>query len=167
MKSHPDIFFLEAAPMKSKPVPVAGVDVSKEFSDMCILTPDNAVFERVKIYHDKASMTQSVKALARAGAAFGQRPVVVMESTSHYHRTLQQFLTRHKYQVITINPLQSSAFKNVTVRKIKSDPTDAYRLALAYRTQALRPNLVPSDKIENLRLLTRQHFDLKRDITSP
>ena len=166
MKSHPDIFFLEAALMKSKPVPVAGVDVSKEFSDMCILTPDNAVFERVKIYHDKASMTQSVKALARAGAAFGQRPVVVMESTSHYHRTLQQFLTRHKYQVITINPLQSSAFKNVTVRKIKSDPTDAYRLALAYRTQALRPNLVPSDKIENLRLLTRQHFDLKRDITS-
>ena len=51
--------------MKLKPVPVAGVDVSKEFSDMCILTPDNAVFERVKIYHDKASMTQSVKALAR------------------------------------------------------------------------------------------------------
>ena len=166
MKSHPDIFLLEAGPMKSSPVPVAGVDVSKEFSDMCILSPDNAVFERVKVYHDKTSMTLAVKALARAGAAFGRRPVIVMESTAHYHRTLQQFLTRHKYQVITINPLQSSALKNVTIRKVKNDPTDAYRLALAYRTQALRPNLVPSDKIENLRLLTRQHFDLKQDVTA-
>ena len=152
--------------MKSSPVPVAGVDVSKEFSDMCILSPDNDVFERVKVYHDKTSMTLAVKALARAGAAFGRRPVIVMESTAHYHRTLQQFLTRHKYQVITINPLQSSALKNVTIRKVKNDPTDAYRLALAYRTQALRPNLVPSDKIENLRLLTRQHFDLKQDVTA-
>ena len=166
MKSHPDIFFLEADPMKSKPVPVAGVDVSKEFSDMCILSPDNAVFEKVKIYHDKTSMTRAVKVLARAGAAFGQRPVIVMEATAHYHRTLQQFLIRHKYQVITINPLQSSALKNITIRKVKNDPTDAYRLALAYRTQALRPNLVPSDKIENLRMLTRQHFDLKEDITA-
>lgn len=152
--------------MKSKPVPVAGVDVSKEFSDMCILSPDNAVFEKVKIYHDKTSMTRAVKVLARAGAAFGQRPVIVMEATAHYHRTLQQFLIRNKYQVITINPLQSSALKNITIRKVKNDPTDAYRLALAYRTQALRPNLVPSDKIENIRMLTRQHFDLKEDITA-
>ena len=46
--------------MKSKPVPVAGIDVSKEFSDMCILSPDNAVFEKVKIYHDKASISAMV-----------------------------------------------------------------------------------------------------------
>jgi hypothetical protein len=35
-----------------KIVPVAGVDVSKRFSDMCILSPENDVFARVKIYHD-------------------------------------------------------------------------------------------------------------------
>ena len=147
-------------------VPVAGVDVSKDFSDICILSPNNAVFEKLKISHDKPGMTRAVKALARAASSFGRKPVIVMESTSHYHRTLQQFLTRHKYPVIAINPLQSSALKNVVIRKVKSDPTDAYRLALAYRTQALRPNLVPSDKIENLRLLTRQHCDLRQDLTA-
>ena len=40
-----------------KPVPVAGVDVSKDFSEMCILAPDNTVFRRVKIYHDLAYNT--------------------------------------------------------------------------------------------------------------
>lgn len=33
-------------------VPAAGVDVSKRFSDMCILIPENEVFIRTKIYHD-------------------------------------------------------------------------------------------------------------------
>ena len=39
--------------------PVAGVDVSKHFSDMCILTPDNEVFDRVKVYHDTTSMDRA------------------------------------------------------------------------------------------------------------
>lgn len=146
--------------------PVAGVDVSKEFSDMCILAPDNTVFERVKVYHDKTSMSRAVKALDRASRAFGKQPVVVMESTSHYHRLLCQFLSEHHYQVVTINPLQSSAFKNINIRKIKNDQIDAYRLALLYRTNALKPNLIPSDTIENLRMLTRQHQDMKQDLTS-
>ena len=149
-----------------KETPVAGVDVSKEFSDMCILAPDNTVFERVKVYHDKTSMDRAVKALDRASRAFGEKPVVVMESTSHYHRLLCQFLTKHRYHVVTINPLQSSAFKNINIRKIKNDQIDAYRLALLYRTKALKPNLIPSDIIENLRMLTRQHQDMKQDLTA-
>jgi len=149
-----------------KETPVAGVDVSKEFSDMCILAPDNTVFERVKVYHDKTSMSRAVKALDRASRAFGEKPVVVMESTGHYHRLLLQFITGHQYSVVTINPLQSNAFKNVNIRKIKNDKIDAYRLALLYRTKALKPNLIPSDVIENLRMLTRQHYDMKQDLTA-
>ena len=37
-------------------VPVAGVDVSKRFSDLCVLSPDNNVLLRQKIYHDMVSM---------------------------------------------------------------------------------------------------------------
>ena len=33
--------------------PVAGIDVSKRFSDMCILSPDNKIFAQEKIYHDE------------------------------------------------------------------------------------------------------------------
>ena len=37
-------------------VPVAGVDVSKRYSDLCVLSPDNNVMLRQKIYHDMVSM---------------------------------------------------------------------------------------------------------------
>ena len=66
-------------------LPVAGVDISKRFSDMCILTPDNQVFERVKVYHDTTSMDRALSSLQNAKHHFGIAPVIVMESTSHYH----------------------------------------------------------------------------------
>lgn len=146
--------------------PVAGIDVSKDFSDICILSPENAVYQRLKIKHDESGMSEAVSALKKVENKYGKSLVVVMEATSHYHRPLRQFLLQHNLQVITINPLQSSALKNLTIRKIKSDPSDAYRLALAYRTSALKPNIIPDDKIENLRRLTRQHFDITQDITA-
>ncbi|MDE7244940.1 MAG: hypothetical protein K2O18_13340 [Oscillospiraceae bacterium] len=37
-------------------VPVAGVDVSKRFSDMCVLAPNNDILARMKIYHDLTSL---------------------------------------------------------------------------------------------------------------
>ena len=56
--------------------PVAGVDVSKRFSDMCVLAPDNSVFRRAKIYHDLVSMQRSLTALQDAEKEFGAKPVI-------------------------------------------------------------------------------------------
>ena len=107
--------------------PVAGVDVSKHFSDMCILTPGNEVFDRAKIYHDTTSMDRALSLLQCAERQFTAKPVIVMESTSHYHLILFQFFSDAGYEVIVVNPLQSNALKNINVRKIKTDKVDAYR----------------------------------------
>ena len=72
-------------------IPVAGVDVSKRFSDLCVLTPENEVFTRTKIYHDLTSMERASDLLLQAEQQFGMRPVEVMKSTSHYHLILFRF----------------------------------------------------------------------------
>lgn len=72
--------------------PVAGIDVSKDFSDMCIITPDNKVFQTVHIFHDATSLRRSLAALEAAAREFREKPVIVMESTAHYHRVIAQFL---------------------------------------------------------------------------
>ena len=46
-------------------VPVAGVDVSKRFSDLCVLSPDNNVLLRQRIYHDMVSMKLAEKSCMR------------------------------------------------------------------------------------------------------
>lgn len=147
-------------------IPVAGVDVSKYFSDMCILAPDNSVFCTAKIYHDHTSLERGLLALESAENAFGVKPVIIMEATGHYHRIVFQFFHNRGYEVIVINPIQSGALKNIGIRKIKTDKVDAHRIALFYRLNTAKISAVPSDKLLCLRALCRQHFDMKSDITA-
>lgn len=146
-------------------VPVAGVDVSKRFSDMCVLAPNNDVLVRLKIYHDLPSMERALTELRRIEKDYGAAPVVVMESTSHYHLILFQFFKEARFDVIVVNPIQSGALKNINVRKVKNDKVDAYKIAMLYRLKVLRTSQVPADSLRGLRLLCRQRADLMGDVT--
>lgn len=110
--------------------PVAGIDVSKRFSDMCILSPDNKIFAQEKIYHDETSINRANALLQKAERLFFSKPVIVMESTSHYHLILFQFFSEHGYDVIVVNPLQSNSMKDFSIRKRKTDRVDAFKLAM-------------------------------------
>lgn len=140
--------------------PVAGIDVSKHFSDMCLLAPDNTIFTRQKIYHDLTSMTRSLSFLEEAERQFSQKPIIVMESTAHYHRIIANFFRKFGYEVIVINPMQSNAIKNISIRKIKSDKTDALRIAQLYRLNAVKPTNIPDKVLADLRDLCRQRKSL-------
>lgn len=141
-------------------IPVVGIDVSKEFSDFCILSPDNDVFSRGKIYHHPASMEKALKLFASAEEAFGMKPVCIMESTAYYHKILLRFLNARGFKVILINPMQSKAIKDFNIRNVKTDKVDAYKLALLYRLKIIRPSIVPDALIQLLRDLCRNHYEL-------
>ena len=53
-------------------VPVAGVDVSKRFSDLCVLSLQNDVLLRQKICHDMVSMMLAEKKLHEIGLNYEQ-----------------------------------------------------------------------------------------------
>jgi len=146
-------------------IPVAGVDVSKRFSDMCVLAPNNEIFARMKIYHDLPSMERAAAELRHVSVEYGVAPVIVMESTSHYHLILFQFFREAGYEVIVVNPIQSGALKNINVRKVKNDKVDAYKIAMLYRLKVLRTSQVPVDSLRGLRLLCRQRSELMGDVT--
>ena len=145
--------------------PVVGIDVSKRFSDICILSPDNQIFAQTKIYHDSTSMKRAEALLKKATEAFGGRPAVVMEATSHYHLILFQFFSDCGYDVLVVNPLQSSSMKDFSIRKRKTDKVDALKLAMLYRTKTLRPSQIPQSAIRALRLLCRERVELLNDVT--
>ena len=140
--------------------PVAGIDVSKHFSDMCLLAPDNTIFARERIYHDLVSMNRALVFFEKAYDRFGESPVAAMESTAHYHRLLANFLRNSGYEVIIINPMQSNAIKNLNIRKVKNDKTDALRIAQLYRLNAVKPTNIPSEILADLRDLCRQRRSL-------
>ena len=146
--------------------PVAGIDISKFFSNMCILAPDNTIFKKMKIIHSYAGMNQAAEVLSQAESEFGIKPVVVMEATSYYHRFLHQFLVDRDFSVIVINPIQSGGIKNINIRKVKNDKVDAYRIALLFRLKELKPSIIPQGVISDIRALCRQHYTLSKEVTA-
>lgn len=139
---------------------VAGVDVSKYFSDMCILAPDNTIYARVKIYHDITSMKRSLTFLEEANHTYNDKPVIVMESTAHYHRLLEQFYKKNGYDVIVINPMQSHAINNFKIRKVKNDKADALKIAQLYRLQSINPTKTICAELLDIRDLCRERRKL-------
>lgn len=146
--------------------PVAGVDVSKDFSDMCIISPDNKIFQTVHIFHDLTSLRRSLAALEAAELEFREKPVIVMESTALYHRVIAQFLQSSGYEVLVINPMQSGSIKNINIRKVKSDKSDAHRLALLYRLKTLHSTNQPNEILSNIRDYCRQRADIMNSHTA-
>jgi len=149
--------------------PVAGIDVSKDFSDMCIISPDNKIFQTVHIFHDATSLRRSLTALTALTAAeheFGEKPVIVMESTAHYHRVIAQFMQSSGYEVMVINPMQSGALKNINIRKVKSDKSGVHRLALLYRLKTLHTTNQPNELLSNIRDYCRQRADIMNSHTA-
>ncbi|MGI6317736.1 MAG: IS110 family transposase [Dethiobacteria bacterium] len=148
-------------------VPVAGIDVGKRFSEMAILSPLNEVYARIRINHD--SYTNFVRAfdlLKKTEKEFAVKPVVVLESTGHYHKILFHSLTKVGYAVHVINPIQSDSIKNIGVRKVKSDKVDARKIALLYRFEQLKTTKIPDEDVDCLRSLCRHYYKLSDQLTA-
>ena len=147
--------------------PVAGIDVGKRFSEMAVLSPSNEVCARIRINHDSYSnFERAFELLRKAEKDFAAKPVVVMESTGHYHKILFQSLIKIGYQVCVVNPIQTDSIKNIRVRKVKNDKVDARRIALLYRFEQLRGTNIPAEDIDCLRSLCRHYYKLSDQVTA-
>lgn len=146
--------------------PVAAFDVAKKFSVLCVLSPTNDKFiPALTIQHTQHGFQRLANVLKEVEAKFGQRPVCVMEATGHYFKPLSSFLTEAGYEVAVVNPLQSDALSNVTVRGVKTDKIAAHHIALLYRLNVTSTAKIPEEKIAELRTLCRQYFSLSDTLT--
>lgn len=149
--------------------PVAGIDVAKEFSEFCLLAPDNSVLATLTIRHNSPQdIEKAVKLLQKSEKDFGCSPIVIMESTGHYHKILFHALTQREIDVVIVNPIQSDSIKNLDVRKVKNDKWDARRLALLYRIkgESLRTVSVTASDWAALKDLIRQYYVVLDEMTA-
>jgi transposase len=150
-----------------KQLPIAGIDVGKHFSEMAVLSPSNDVVFRLKILHDtSSSIGKAIELLHKVEKDFAARPVVIMESTGHYHKILFHSLVKAGFDVCVINPIQTDSIKNLGIRKVKNDKVDARRIALLYRFQNLKSTNIPDEDLSCLRSLCRQYYNLSDELTA-
>jgi transposase len=138
--------------------PVIGVDISKgeshaqAFLDRGV--PHGKIF---KFNHDLEGLASFLSYIKGVESAAGIRPTIVMEATGHYQSPVVQFLDKHQYLNIVINPLISHNAKKTNLRRLKTDAADAQLLGMLFYKEEFEPYKKRGQHIMNLRFLTRQY----------
>ena len=143
----------------------AGIDVSKDKHDCCILGEDGKkLFPVFTIPNNRSGFNELFAKLAEAGKDMNEI-IVGLEATGHYSRNLLKSLVDKGLTTYVINPLHTNLYrKGLSLRKTNTDPVDASTIAFMLMTdKTLKPYTLSSYHNDELKSLTRYRFDKVQD----
>jgi transposase len=103
-----------------------GIDVAKDHHDALGLDDTGRIIlPAFRFFNTRAGVEEL---MARLKALNGEVHVA-MESTGHYWIALYEYLVERNYAVTVFNPLQIRAYRQVGIRKAKTNRLDSYYIA--------------------------------------
>jgi transposase len=135
---------------------ILGIDVSKSGLDVCLLRPDQAVFQASFANSDKG-FKQLTDWLKKHKAS---QVHACMEATSIYAWDVAAFLEAHQHRVSVVNPARIKAYARSQLQRNKTDKLDAQIIADFCRTQSPPQWTPPTEAEKRLLALLRHHDDL-------
>jgi len=137
--------------------PVIDLDVAKgETKGQAFLDKGIPHGKHFNIIHTADGFERFHQILKDIEALGTVQPTVILESTGHYHIPVVQFLEERNYVYIIVNPLISHQAKKPSLRKVKTDAIDAYRLRELFYKEDFEPLKKRGLQLLNLRSLTRR-----------
>lgn len=139
-----------------------GLDVSLEKHDCCILDSNLKIIHSFVIINNAAGFSALDDTLAELACTDDIK--IGLEATGIYGDNLVAFLRRKGYDVYTINPLLSKKHQSATtLRKTKTDRSDAKNIALIIAASDFQSDLPVSYHISELKSLSRARFLTVKD----
>ncbi len=136
--------------------PVVGLDVAKRATEgQAFLDKGRPYGPSFQIVHTQEGLARLQTVLDDLAAQTGCPPSVILESTGPYHVPVVRFLEDHGYAYILRNPLIPYQAKQSSLRKVKTDAVDAYRLGQLFYKEELAPVRRRGKQLLDLRHLTR------------
>ena len=140
--------------------PVLSIDVSKSKSFAAsFLSYGEPYHKPFSFCHSPDGTALLLERLNELEGITGYKPRVVLEATGNYSKPISSFFEQAGYQVAVLNPIMTHQLKRKCIRKVKTDPIDANRIAqVFYLSSDLRFSSSLPDTIADLRNLCR-HYD--------
>ncbi|MFD6211364.1 IS110 family transposase, partial [Peribacillus sp. NPDC060253] len=137
--------------------PVVGLDVAKGESQVqAFLDQSKPYGKSFSMKHIKEELNHFLDFLKEIEEVTGQMPMVILESTGHYHTPVIQYLEEQGILYILLNPIISYQAKKTNLRKVKTDAIDAYQLCVLYYKEDFDPHKIRGIQLLDLRNLSRQ-----------
>lgn len=139
-----------------------GIDVAKDKHDCFIFNSDGSIFKDVFSFsNDRDGFNLLLSYMPKPS----DNVRVGLEATGHYSLNLINFLVDNGFYPVIFNPLQINLFRKAhTLRKTKTDKTDAKLIALMLSSSDSKPHLDLSYHVVELKSLTRYRYRLKNQL---
>lgn len=138
-----------------------GIDVAKSKHDCCIIDSDGVIYtDSLCIANSKKGFETLYSAIRSALDSNDLSNVKIgLESTGHYSTNITNYLYSKGFQVHILNPLATNLFRKAgTLRKTKTDKTDAKVIATMLFTDESKSYSPVSYQISELKSLTRHRY---------
>ena len=112
-----------------------GIDVSKSKHDCCILDSNGVVInDSLRISNSKEGFNTLYNTIISYVKSNDLSNIKIgLESTGHYSINITNFLYSKGFNIVTLNPLITNAFRKMTtLRKTKTDKSDAKIIELCF-----------------------------------
>ncbi|RLK63004.1 IS110 family transposase [Atopobacter sp. AH10] len=136
-----------------------GIDVAKDKHDCFICYSDGSVYkDAFSFSNDRDGFNILLSFMPEPS----ENVKVGLEATGHYSLNLINFLVDNGFNPVIFNPLQINLFRKAhTLRKTKTDKTDAKLIAFMLSSSDAKPHLDLSYHVVELKSLTRYRYRLK------
>lgn len=132
-----------------------GIDVAKRSHQAAVTDISGNVI--VKPFNFKNSSDGFTKFLSIVESTAIEKNdcTIGLESTGHYWYPLYFFLIENGFDVKVFNPIQTAAFREITIRKVKNDNLDSLLIADFTRFGRYSETYIPDENMLALKNLTR------------
>lgn len=140
-----------------------GIDVAKDKHDCCIIDSDGVIINdslRIANTYDGFELLYN-SILSVLPDKDISNAKIGLESTGHYSTNIQNFLHNKGFKLSILNPLATNLFRKAqTLRKTKTDKTDALVIAKMLFSDDTKSYIPVSYQIQELKSLTRHRYRL-------
>ncbi len=139
-----------------------GIDVASQKHDCCVLDERGRIRDEFQISNTQEGFSCLLRKLTELSTPLETK--IGLEATGIYDSNLTAFLRRKGFEVMTFNPLQiKKRLSATTLRKTKTDRSDARFLAITVMQGAFQPDTPVSYHISELKSLSRLRFQLVKE----
>lgn len=143
-----------------------GIDVAKLKHDCFITNSDGEVLQDVfTINNSMVGFTDLYESILNFEPDPSSQNIRIgLEATGHYSNNLVDFLMSKNLNPVVLNPLSTNLFrKGQSLRKTKTDKSDARFITMMLVTEGLKPYTPVSYHISELKTLTRHRFRMVQE----
>lgn len=137
-----------------------GIDIAKRSHQAAVTDiSGNIIVKPFNFKNSSVGFAQLLSVLEQ-NAVQKESCVIGMESTGHYWYPLYFFLVEHQYNVKVFNPIQTAAFREIAIRKVKNDNLDSIMIADFTRFGRYSETYIPSENMLALKNLSRYRLSI-------